>query len=54
MGELITMPARNTEAETALPRQSDRPAKVVSIDKAFGKTAITDADNQARSENANN
>ena len=37
MGELITMPLRNTEAETASKQSLNSSAKVVSIDSAFAK-----------------
>lgn len=39
MGELITMPSRNTEAEDTSSHRSDAPAKVISIDTAFAKNA---------------
>src|SRR5579884_545298 len=53
MGELITMPSRNTETERSLPRSSESPAKVVSIDTAFARnTAANTADDEAQSDRA--
>jgi len=37
MGELITMPTRNSEGNTVRPQNANSPAKVVSIETAFGK-----------------
>lgn len=39
MGELITMPARNAEAENTSSCKRDEPAKIVSIEMAFAKKA---------------
>jgi hypothetical protein len=43
MGELITMPSRNTEEQTVSSRNVDEPAKVISIDSAFNRAANVDA-----------
>ena len=41
MGELITMPSRNTQAETAVPQKTEAAKKVVSIETAFARKAET-------------
>ena len=46
MGELITMPSRNTQAETSVYK-ANTPAKVVSIDTAFPKPRSEDARSEA-------
>lgn len=44
MGELITMPSRNSEAETASSRMADAPAEVISIETAFARKAAGSAE----------
>ncbi len=57
MGELITMPTRNPEANTGISHHSGTPAEVVSIETAFRKLApaapdTDEADSSSASQNA--
>jgi hypothetical protein len=47
MGQLITMPSCNTEANQSISYKSDSPAKVVSIETAFVKKAAAGVDGDA-------
>jgi hypothetical protein len=52
MGQLITMPSRNTEAEASLVSKSQKPAEVISIDSAFWKKAETETANESAIDNS--
>lgn len=47
MGQLITMPTRNTEVNTGSSQNANSPAKVVSIETAFGKKQTVESEAEA-------
>lgn len=53
MGELITMPSRSTQAESATPHKTGKRAEVVSIETAFAKHTGAENDNDSAEANKN-
>jgi hypothetical protein len=47
MGELITMPSRNMEAESVITHKANKPAEVISIETAFEKKNGADVESDA-------